>query len=154
MTEISHYKVENFFNSNFVKDLVKISIFKNSDGSYELFDKFIISQKNKKYIVETKYCFDNIDFYSLQNAVTWCIYTQKNRFAESTRIHTLDKIVEGINFSILSLKSKLNKTDDLESVTIYSCKLSQDEAKRQKLLNELFSYRSQAHYWQKHTFRV
>ena len=151
---LAHYKVEHFFNSSFVKDLIKISIIKNSDGSYELFDKYTITAKNKKYVVEIKHIWNTLDFYSLQNAVTWCIYCQKNRFIESDRIHSLDKILEGINFSILSLKSKLKKAKTVEAAAIYSDKLSEDEAKQEKLLYELNSYRSQANYWQTHHFRV
>lgn len=151
---IKHYKVEHFFNSDFVKDLVKISIIKNSDGSYELFDKYTIVSKNKKYTIETKHCYDTLEFYTLQNAVTWCIFTQKEKFTEANRIYNLDKVIEGVNFSIMSLKDKLDKSYDLDDITIYSCKLSQDEAKRQQLLYELSSYRSQANYWQRHHFRV
>lgn len=152
--QIEHYKVEHFFNSDFVKDLVKISIIKNPDGSYELFDKYTIFSKDKKYTVETRYCYDTVDFYSLQNAVTYCIFSHKSKFTEADRIYDLDKILESINFSILSLRSKLLKSNNLENITIYTCKLSQDEAKKQNLLYELSGFRSQANYWQKHHFRI
>lgn len=152
INSIQHYKVEHFFNSDFVRDLVKISIIKNADGSYELFDRYIIRLKNKKYNIEIKHCFDTLDFYSLQNAVTWCIYSQKNKHAEANRIHSLDKIIESINFSITSLRDKLNRSTELENIVIYSGKLSEDEAKKQLLLYELSSYRTQANYWQIHHF--
>lgn len=151
---IEHYKIEHFFKSDFVKDLVKISILRNPDGSYDLFDKYVISSDSKKYIVTTKHCHDAIDFYSLQNAVTWCIFTEKNRIVDASRIYSLDKNIESINFSILSLKTKLKKSSDLDNITIYSGKLSQDEAKRQNLLHELSEYRSQANHWQTHHFRI
>jgi len=145
---IEHYKVQNFFNSDFVKDLVTISIFKNPDGSYELFDTYTIKLIDKKYHIETKHTFETIEFYSLQNAVTWCIYTRKDKITEANRIYNLDKLIEGINFSIFSLRSKLKNTKDLDNIVIYSGKLSQDEVKKHNLIHELSEYRSQANYWQ------
>ena len=43
--EITHYKIDNFFKSDFVQELVKISIIKNQDGSFEVFDIYNISKK-------------------------------------------------------------------------------------------------------------
>lgn len=151
---IEHYKLEHFFNSDFAKDLVKISIFKNPDGSYDLFDTYIIKSLDKKYQIETKHVFGTIEFYSLQNAVTWCIFTQKNKFTEANRIYILDKLVESINFSITSLRTKLNNSKDLDNIVIYSGKLSQDEAKKQRLIHELSGYRSQANYWKVNDFTI
>lgn len=151
---IEHYKVEHFFNSDFVKDLVKISIIKTTDGSYDLFDRYTIKLIDKKYHIETKHTFSIIEFYSLQNAVTWCIFTQKNKFIEAKRIYSLDKLIEGINFSISSLRSKLNNTDDLDRILIFSGKLSQDEAKKHNLMHELSGYRIQANYWQVNDFTM
>lgn len=155
MTEyFSDYKVAKFFNSDFTKDLVKIAIIKNTDGTYELFDKFTITVINKIYVVENKYNYEKIEFYSLQNAVVYCVFIQKKKYVESNRIYNLDKVLESINFSIVSLKNKIEKTKDKEYALIYSCKLTHDLAKKSKLLHELSSYKKQASYWQVTNFRA
>jgi hypothetical protein len=146
-------KVENFLKNDAVQSTIKISIFKTPNGEYELFDKYRIKQVDKKYVVEINNVFYQKIFYSLQNAVTYCIFENLNKFIESVRIHDLDKLVESLNFSISVLKSLISKSKDIESKMIYSGKLSQDEAKRTILLNELASYKQQANYWQSHKFK-
>lgn len=154
MNKINIDKIEHFLNTGFVKNTIQISILKNIDGSYELFGKFKIYEENKKYVVETKYTHSSTFFYSLQNAVTWCIFQKRDKFNESTRIYNLDKIIEGLNFSINRLNSMLNKVTDNENILIYSAKLSQDEAKKYKLNHELQGYKTQAKYWQDTKFTL
>lgn len=149
---ITNYKVEHFFNTDFVKDTIQISILKNPEGYYDLFDKYLITPKDKKYYVEVKHSFDTKMFYSLQNAVTWCIFENKKKFSESSRIESLDKIIESLDFSIKMFRSMISKTKDEENLLIYSAKLSQDTAKKQVLLKELTGYKNQAKYWQTHNF--
>lgn len=146
--EIIDNKLENFFSGKFVQDTIKLSIIKLPDGSYILFDKYTISISDNKFLIHDINGEEVNYFHSLQNAVTWCIYQQKHKFSESTRIEVLDKMIEGINFSINMLKNMIRKTANKDNVLIYVAKLSEDEAKRHKFIKELSKYKDQAKYWQ------
>lgn len=152
INDVLYKKVENFFTGGFVQDTIKISIIKNSDNSYELFDKYTIKFVNKKFLVESRTSYEIKYFNSLQNAVIWCIYQQKNKFGESNRIEILDKMIESTDFSINLLKEMIKKSKNDDNIFIYIAKLSQDEAKKNKLLAELNRYKDQARNWQFNKF--
>lgn len=149
INDMMYHKLENFFEGGFVKDTIKLSIVKNSiDNSYELFDKYMIKSSDKKFLVENKTSSKIEQFYSLQNAVIWCIYQQKNKIVESNRIEILDKMLEGLTFSINLLKNLIKKSINNDDIFVYIAKLSEDEAKKKKLLSELNKYKNQAKFWQ------
>lgn len=154
INNITNYKLEHFFDKGFVKDTIQMSIIKHHDGSYELFDKFIVFPKDKEYYVETKNIFGSTSFYSLQNAVTWCIFQNKGKFLEANRIESLDKVIQSIDFSISLLKNRIHNESDTEAKLIYSAKLSQDKFKRINALSELSGYKNQAKRWQLDKFNT
>ena len=140
-------KVENFFHKGYIQDTIQLSILKNEDGTYDLFDKYTIIPENNRYKIEIKYSFDTKYFSTLKNAVTWVIFHKRNHYREMGRIEELDKKIESINFSITYLKAKIQKTKDIENVMIYGAKLSQDEAVKRKLMTELNDFVHNATIW-------
>ena len=67
MTNINEEKINDFFNKDFIKNISDIAILKHEDGSYELFDKYIVQgTKNDGFTVSVKYTFNNVFFYSLK----------------------------------------------------------------------------------------
>ena len=46
-------KVTNFLSNEYSKNISDIAIFKNQDGTYELFGKYSISQVNEDFVVAT-----------------------------------------------------------------------------------------------------
>ena len=140
-------KVENFFAKGFVKDTIELSILKNPDGTYDLFDRYKVSRENGKYKVEVKYIIDTYYFNNLKSAFTWVIFHKRNFFKHMARVEYLDQKLEGITFSISHLSAMLNKTKDIESQLIYGAKLSQDEVVKKKLLSELNKLIEEAKSW-------
>jgi hypothetical protein len=147
-------KVEHFFNKKFVKDTIELSMIKNSDGTYSLFDKYQITLEDEKYKVDIMHVLDAKYFNTLKNAFTWIIFHKKNDFNKLNRIEYLDQKIEGVFFSIGYLKHMIEKTKNAENQVIYSAKLSQDQAVRKKLLSELNEFTEDAKFWHFKAFKA
>lgn len=147
-------KVEHFFNKGFVRDTIELSMIKNSDGTYNLFDKYKITVEDGKYKVEIMHVLDAKYFHTLKNAFTWIIFHKKNDYNKLNRIEYLDQKIEGVFFSIGYLKHMIGKTKNTESQVIYSAKLSQDQAVRKKLLSELNGFTEDAKVWHFKAFKA
>lgn len=140
-------KVESFFKKTYVKDTLELSIIRNDDGSYELFDHYRVINDNKKYRVEIKHSFETKQFNTLKNAFIWIVFHKRKDYKELVRIEQLDQKIEGINFSIEYLHYMIKKTKNMENVLIYSAKLSQDQAVKKKLMLELNKMLDSARKW-------
>lgn len=140
-------KVENFFAKKFVKHTIELSILKNHDGTYDIFDKYKVIPENGKYKVEIEHVYDTYYFNNLKSAFTWVIFHKRQFFNQMSRVEFLDQKLEGVTFSINHLTVMLNKTKDVESKLIYGAKLSQDEAVKKKLLLELNKLIEEAKAW-------
>lgn len=149
MTNINEEKIYDFFNKDFIRNISDIAILKHEDGSYELFDKYIVQgTKNDGFTVSVKYTFNNVFFYSLKNAVTWCIFQKRNKLREANRVEYLDKSLESIRNMIVWHKTLIKKVTDPEIRLIYLAKLSYDDSKRRTLLKELNSFLQEGKGWQ------
>ena len=146
-------KVNSFFDTQFVKNSSQIAIFKNPDGSYELFDKYLITgDDTNKYTVSIKHSFTEINFASLRNAVTWCIFEKRNLINELRRIVELDLSLEGLEASILRHETLLRKTKDIDTKVIYSAKLSQEKMRKKALTLEINVFIENSKNWQTKKF--
>ena len=129
-------KINDFFNREYKKGAADISIFKNEDGSYELFDKFIISNQNNKFQVTKKTSYTTKNFASLKNAVCWCINDQRNKIAEMRRIEELDRLIFSVDAEIELHLNLISKTKSIDNKLIYYAKLSDEKIKRRVLQDE------------------
>mgnify|MGYP003332683708 FL=1 len=92
--------------------------------------------------------FRSVFFYSLKNAVTWCIFQKRNKLREANRVEYLDKSLESIRNMIVWHKTLIKKVTDPEIRLIYLAKLSYDDSKRRTLLKELNSFLQEGKGWQ------
>jgi hypothetical protein len=145
-------KIDKFFKKDFINNLNDIAIFKNEDGSYELFDKYIIRKVEHCYNLVTKYSSTDKTFSSLKNAVTWCIFDKRNKLDVLSRIEELDRMIDSVDISINIHKRLIEKCKDKELRLIYVAKLSQEQVKRKRYANELLSFINDSKYWQSQRF--
>lgn len=141
-------KVENFLNKNFIKEILEFSILKTEEGTYEVFDKYIVSGSKLNFTLSIKNYTESKNFYSLRNAFLYIIFHKLNRFFDYRRIEELDLKLENLSFSIQNLNKLLLNTKDIEGKIILSAKLSQNEALKRKYLKELINYVSMAKAYQ------
>ena len=143
MTDIAD-KVLEFLMKEFYQNMTDVAIFKNDDGSYELFNKYYISKTTNGYKVSLKYFSQQKIFASLKNAVTWCIFENGNKYSQAKRIEFLDQMIEGMEMNMEVHKRLIKKTKDADSRIIYVSKLVEDQAKKKKMVKELASYVTEA----------
>lgn len=145
-------KIEKFFNKEVIKETVNNLIFKNEDGSYVLFDKYLIIHNKKNYELSIKQYHGTTCFYSLKNATIYAILHNNKKYSEAQRIVEIDKKFEGIDFSILHLNNMIKKSKITENKLIYTSKLSQDLANKEMLRKELRYYEKLAQAKQFHIY--
>lgn len=152
MNSIALEKIERFFEKESFSNYKDILIFQNQDGSYELFNKYRISQENNLYNVTFNTGFTNKSFSSLRNAVAWCIFDNRNKISQTKRIEHLDKIIAGIDVSIQVHKNLIDKTQELENKLIFVSKLSQEQAKKKQMIKEMDDFIEESKRWQTRKF--
>ncbi len=135
--EIKIKRVEKFFSTSYVNNLSKILIFQNENGEYELFNKYLITKENETFKIHFNSGTSIKLFSSLRHAVTWCVFDNKNKFSQAKRIEYLDKMIAGADVNITIHKRLIDRTNDLEHRLIYVSKLSQEQAKKQQMLEEV-----------------
>lgn len=148
-------KVAEFLEREFSNRTGDISVFKNEDGSYELFNRyFIVPDKNKNFTVVIKHTDSCKVFSSLKVAVTWCIFESRRQIRESHRIEELDALLSGLDFSISLHKKLIKSNKDMEKKLIQVAKLSEDQLRKKSMQDELIDYIKNSIYWQKRRFSL
>ena len=137
--------------TNKIKDLL---IVREDDGSYVMFAKYRIVPDNlgnfNLYdIIEDLLVYN---FSSLQNAVTYCVFSNNRKIKESKRIIELDDTISSLDAVILQHKNLLGKTKDIEIRSIYTAKLNEEKIKKQLMLKEINDFISTSKYWQNKKF--
>lgn len=139
-------KINSFFSTDLEKSMANVMIMQNDDGTYELFNKYIISIENSDVVVKSKHTHTIKKFSSLPVAVTWCIFDKRNKITELNRVEYLDQMLSGLSYSI-TLHKKLFKNNK-DTTFISLAKLSQDVYKKKLLNNELMEYIAESKIWQ------
>jgi len=140
--------IDNFIIKEFKKNNVKDwFIIQNNENSYLLFNKFEIVRKKNYYNI---YQFTNSEvqtFYSLKNAVTWCIFENLSKYSEAYAVKNLDYKIESLTFNELYHKKLFNNCKELNQKILYFIKHNED--KKQKILAEeqIESYINTSRYW-------
>lgn len=130
-----------------------ISIFKHGDGSYELFNKFIIVEHNPNiYSVRAANESTMVDFASLKTAVSWCILMGRNRLDKANRVAQLDEMLMELNTSIDHHRQMIKRSTNLDLTMIYLAKLSEEQSKKRHLTKELVTHINTSKYWQLQQF--
>lgn len=144
-------KISSFLTREFFK-VSNIAIIKNDDGSYEFFNRYSISENPTGYKVESKYNSEIRYFASLKNAVTWCIFENRNKFTQAKRIEYLDQMISGNETAIDLHKKLIRKSQNLEHKLIYIAKLSEEQIRKKQMVQEMASYIAESNTWQTRKF--
>lgn len=146
-------KITNFLYEEYSKKIDDIFIFKNDDGSFELFNKYTITKNNNKtYTVTSKFSDLSVCFYILKNAVTWCIFDKRNKITDAKKIKELDQKIDGLDIAIVNHTKLIKKSTNLENLLIYSAKLKEEQLKKQKIITELNEFILRSKLWQTKQF--
>jgi hypothetical protein len=123
-----------------INNLADLSVFRDQDGSYHLFDKYIISRVKDEYQVTINSFDTNKTFYTLKHAVAWCTFDKRNRIVDSNRIYDLDKKVAGLESTIQGHQKLIKSAKNMDDKLIYLAKLGEEKMRKRQLYDELGRY--------------
>jgi len=135
---------------NSLKDLI---IYQETDGSYQLFDRYVIRKNSlSEYVVTATFTDAPYTFNTLKNATAWCIFDKRDKFYEARRILELDNKLGGIEVDILIHQKLFKKAKLDEDLLINIAKLNEDRIKKQMIMEELDGYVAESKVWQERRF--
>jgi hypothetical protein len=135
-----------------INNLADLSVCRDQDGSYHLFDKYVIKRVNDEYQVTVKSFDTTKTFYTLKHAVAWCTYDKRNRIVDSERIYDLDKKVAGLESIIQGHQKLIKSAKNMDDKLIYLAKLGEEKMKKRQLYSELGRYIATSKSWQNNRF--
>lgn len=147
-------KLEHFLTKELLHTFDDIVIFKNDDGSYELFNKYHIFEDRTGYKISVNRSSNMKTFSSLKNAVTWCSFDNRNRINQAKRIEQLDQMLIGMDANISVHRNLVNKAKNMEYRLIYIAKMSEEQSKRKRIVEEMTSFINESKNWQTEKFAV
>ncbi len=148
-------KLDNLILTNEFSKLQDVVIFQDVDGTYKLFNKYSLKKSSTSDVVVSLIKGDDINsFFSIKNAVCWCVLDKLGKYNLANRVIDLDMSLSSVEVHIsihLNLFKKAKKTDDK---LIFLAKLNEDKFRRSSMYQELESYVGQSDYWQQHQFKL
>lgn len=127
-------------------NLSETCFFKLKDGSYELFNKFLIKKEENSYRIETSTCVKHFNY--LKNAVTWCILYKRNLLGEMLILEELDMRLVSIELNIKQHLRLCKRAKTLEDKLLFLDKLNEDKLKQISINKELNFFINDAKEWQ------
>lgn len=128
-------------------------IYQAPDGTYDLFGIYFIKKIDRKmYHLTVNRKFTQHKFYSLKNAVAWCIFDKQNKVMASNRILEIDRKLQGIDSSIDLHRQLIRKSTSQEQKLIALAKLTDEKVKKLEISKELTSYIDESKQWQERRF--
>jgi hypothetical protein len=100
------------------------------------------------YKVNIDYSFNTYTFSSLKNAAVWCTLDKRNKILEASNMLVLDQRLAGLDAAIVIHSHLVKKAKNDEDKLIYLSKLSQERAKKRKVLSEIDHYIRDSKRWQ------
>jgi len=146
-------KLDNMIaNSEFAK-LQDVVIFQDTDGTYNLFNKYHIIKKDVNNITVSLNNGDDVNsFFSMKNAVCWCVLDKIGKYQLANRVIDLDMYLSSVEVHI-SIHSKLfKKAKKTEDKLIYLAKLNEDKFQKKTMSDELNQYIANSYAWQQKRF--
>lgn len=146
-------QLEKLMKTEILGDLEDVVIFQNTDGSYELFNTYIIKKnKQNEYVVRMHTTHTICHFNSLKHAVAWCTFDKRNMLYQATRILQLDNLLAGLEVDI-SLHTKIFKNSkNSDDKLIFLAKLNEDKTKKRLFTDEIYRYINDSKKWQTKRF--
>lgn len=131
-----------------MKSLQEIAVYQDENGDFCLFNKYTIRKIDGSYTVMIDYSFNTHTFSSLKNATVWCTLDKRNKILESNIVKTLDQRLAALDSAIVLHSTLAKKAKNDEDKLIYLSKLSQERAKKRKLMSEIDFYIEDSKRWQ------
>jgi len=154
MTNDFFTKLEKIIPKDTINNLADLSVCRDQDGSYHLFDKYTIRRVKDEYEV-TIHSFDtNKTFYTLKHAVAWCTFDKRNKIVDSNRIYDLDKKVAGLESTIQGHQKLIKSAKNMDDKLIYLAKLGEEKMRKKQLYDELSHYIASSKSWQTNRFNT
>lgn len=138
--------------SEFAK-LQDVVIFKDIDGTYNLFNKYHIKKKDVNDVVVSLNNGDDINsFFNMKNAVCWCVLDKIGKYNLANRVIELDMNLSSVEVH-LSIHSRMfKKSKKTEDKLIYLAKLNEDKFQKKVMSEELEKYINNSYAWQQKRF--
>jgi hypothetical protein len=137
-----------------INSLAELSVYRDTDGSYHLFDKYTIRRVKDEYIVSVNSFDTTKTFYTLKHAVAWCTFDKRNKIVDSNRIYDLDKKVAGLESTIQGHQKLIKSAKNMDDKLIYLAKLGEEKMKKRQLYDELGRYIATSKSWQNNRFNT
>jgi hypothetical protein len=146
-------KLDNMIATSEFAKLQDVVIFQDIDGTYNLFNKYHIRKKDVNNIVVSLNNGDDVNsFFSMKNAVCWCVFDKIGKYQLANRVIDLDMHLSSVEVHI-SIHSKLfKKAKKTEDKLIYLAKLNEDKFQKRAMSEELNQYIANSYAWQQKRF--
>lgn len=147
-------ELKHVLNDTMIKKLQDIIVFQEDDGSYVLFDRYVITHTNGQYTVYR--IGGNLvnHFYKLKYAVCWCIFDRRDKFYDCRNIIELDRKLSSLEIDIQIHEKMAKRIKNLEERTIFVAKLHEDRSRRNLVLSGLNKYVMESNTWQMNRFKI
>ena len=146
-------KLDNMIATSEFAKLQDVVIFQDTDGTYNLFNKYHIRKKDVNNITVSLNNGDDVNsFFSMKNAVCWCVLDKIGKYQLANRVIDLDMHLSSVEVHI-SIHSKLfKKAKKTEDKLIYLAKLNEDKFQKKSMSDELNQYIANSYAWQQKRF--
>jgi hypothetical protein len=146
-------KLDNMIATSEFAKLQDVVIFQDTDGTYSLFNKYHIRKKDVNNITVSLNNGDDVNsFFSMKNAVCWCVLDKIGKYQLANRVIDLDMHLSSVEVHI-SIHSKLfKKAKKTEDKLIYLAKLNEDKFQKKSMSEELNKYIVNSYAWQQKRF--
>ena len=146
-------KLDNMITTAEFAKLQDVVIFQDTDGTYSLFNKYHINKKDVNNITVSLNNGDDVNsFFSMKNAVCWCVLDKIGKYQLANRVIDLDMHLSSVEVHI-SIHSKLfKKAKKTEDKLIYLAKLNEDKFQKKSMSEELNKYIVNSYAWQQKRF--
>lgn len=139
--------IENFVVKELNQKVKNWFIIQNTENEYLLFNEFKIVKTNVNFEVhhtKNSLCFT---FFSLKNAVTYCICEKFKKYYDSECVKNLDRRLENYSFSQELHKRLFDKCKEGERKLVYLHKFQEDIAQKKKAAEEMNYFISLSRQW-------
>lgn len=148
-------KLDNIIATSEFSKLQDVIIFQDTDGTYNLFNKYMLKKTSSTDVLVSLIKGDNINsFFSVKNAVCWCVLDKLGKYSLANRVIDLDMSLSSVEVHIAIHSNLFKKAKKTEDKLIYLAKLNQDRLQKKAMTEELNQYIQNSYVWQQKRFRL
>jgi len=145
-------KIEQVLSPRELTVLQDLVVYQEDDGSYQLFNKYIIRKTSEGFEVTSSTTDTHHVFFTLKTATAWCVFDKRDKFYETRRIVDLDLKLGSVDVDIQVHRKMFMKAKTPDDKLVYAAKLSEDKAKKKLMTEELDGYTADSKTWQNRRF--